>query len=36
MDTVRYPLINKIILYIQLAFQLFAGQAIYTVIFREL
>ena len=29
MDTVRYPFrINKIILYMQLAFQLFAGQAI--------
>ena len=28
MDTIRYPLINKIILHIRLAFQLFAGQAI--------
>ena len=29
MDTIRYPFrINKIILYMQLAFQLFAGQAI--------
>ena len=28
MDTIRYPLINKIILKIRLAFQLLAGQAI--------
>ena len=29
MDTIRYPFrINKIILYMQLAFQLFAGQAV--------
>ena len=28
MDTIRYPLINKIILYMRLAFQLFVGQAI--------
>ena len=28
MDTIRYTLINKIILYMRLAFQLFVGQAI--------